>query len=178
MAANRYRDNFSLVMNHSIDFARSVSRRRDAWRPRRFWSLAGSFGLLLTSLAIAGCSNGSASVSGTVTLDGMPVEGGPELYGTVAFYREDGGGAPAVGVIQDGGHYELATGNKQGLEPGNYMVGVAVKKILPPAEPGGLTRPQRLSDPKYAMPKESGFRADVKPGSNRFDFELQSKRSS
>ena len=113
-----------------------------------------------------------ASVSGTVTLDGVPVEGGPDLYGTVAFYREDGGGAPAIGTIEDAGRYELATGTKQGLVPGSYMVGVAVKKILPPAEPGGLTRPQRLSDPKYAKPEESGFRADVKPGGNTFDFAL------
>ena len=178
MAANRYRASFSRVMNHSIDFAGSRYTRHGTRSPRRFWSVAGSFSLILALLAIPGCGNGLASVTGTVTLDGKPVEGGPDLYGTVAFYREDGGGAPAVGIIQEAGYYELATGTKQGLEPGNYMVGVAVKKILPPAEPGGLTRPQRLSDPKYAKPEESGFRADVKPGSNRFDFEIESKRSS
>jgi hypothetical protein len=113
-------------------------------------------------------------VSGTVTLDGAPVEGSPDLYGTVSFFREDGGGAPAVGVINSGGTYEVSTGANEGLEPGAYMVAIAVKKILPPTEPGGLTRPQRLSPAKMAQPEESGLRADVKPGSNTFNFDLSS----
>ena len=159
-------------MNYSIGFPGSKNIQRNAWWLSHSWGCAGSFSLILASLVIAGCDNNSASVSGTVTLDGVLVEGGPELYGTVAFYREGGGGAPAIGIIDDAGRYELATGNKQGLEPGNYMVGVAVKKILPPAEPGGLTRPQRLSDEKYAKPEKSGFRADVQPGDNTFDFAL------
>jgi hypothetical protein len=133
--------------------------------------------LVLASFVIAGCDNNLAYVSGTVTLDGVPVEGGPQLDGSVVFYREDGSGAPAVGIIEEAGRYELATGTKHALAPGNYMVGVAVKKILPPSETGGLTRPQRLSDPKYAKPEESGFRADVKPGDNTFDFAITSPKT-
>jgi hypothetical protein len=163
-------------MNYSISFPGNKNMRRNAARGfSHLWGRAGSFSLILASLVIAGCDNNLASVSGTVTLDGVPVEGSPDLYGTVAFYREDGSGAPAIGIIEGAGQYELATGTKRGLEPGNYMVGVAVKKILPPAEPGGLTQPQRLSDPKYARPEESGFRADVKPGDNTFDFAINSQ---
>jgi len=88
------------------------------------------------------------------------------------FCQEDGSGAPAVGIIQKAGYYEVATGTQRGLAPGNYMVGVAVKKILPATTPGGLTQPQRISPPKYAKPEESGLRAEVKPGDNTFDFAL------
>lgn len=175
-AANRSRASFSGAMSNSTEFARTMNQRRGALWLRRLGSLAGPFSLVFASLAISGCGNGSASVTGTVTLDGVPVEGSPDLSGTVAFYREDGSGAPAVGVVKEDGLYELTTGSTHGLEPGNYMVAVSVKKILPPAEPGGLTRPQRLSDPKYAKPQESGFRADVQPGRNRFDFALESKK--
>jgi hypothetical protein len=175
MAANRYRASFSGAMNYSMDFTGSMYGRCGAGWLKRSGAWGGALGLVLATLAIPGCGDSSASVSGTVTLDGVPVEGGPDLYGTVAFYREDGSGAPAVGIIQKKGHYELATGTKQGLEPGSYIVGVAVKKILPPAEPGGLTRPQRVSDPKYAKPEESGFRAEVKLGDNQFDFDVESK---
>jgi hypothetical protein len=133
--------------------------------------------LMFALLTLTGCGNGLADVSGTVTLDGAPVEGSSDVYGTVTFQRDDGSGAPAVGIIQRAGRYEVSTGTQRGLAPGNYIVGVAVKKILPPAEPGGLTRPQRISAEKYARPEASGFRAEVKPGDNTFDFDLSSKKS-
>ena len=140
-------------------WARSVSRGCGAW--------------LVLGLLI-GCSSSDATVSGTVTLDGKPVEGSPQLYGTVSFYPQGGGGAPAVAIIDSYGRYELKTGSTHGLAPGNYAVTVAVKKIHPPAEPGGLTRPERLSATKFSEPTDSGLTADVKPGSNRFDFAITS----
>jgi len=158
-----------------MSFAGKTTRRRP--RSRRYVHvLAGRCGIILSSLVMAGCDNGLAKVSGTVTLDGVPVEGSPDLYGTVSFYREDGSGAPGVGIIQQGGRYEVSTGAKRGLEPGIYRVGVAVKKILPPTTEGGLTRPQRISPVKYAKPEDSGLRADVTPGGNTFDFALSSKQ--
>ena len=104
-------------------------------------NLAASCGLIVALSMLAGCNDSLADVAGVVTLDGTPVEGSPDLYGTVIFYREDGGWHPAVGIIQEAGRYEIATGTKRGLEPGNYRVGVAVKKILPPTTPE-ITQPQ------------------------------------
>jgi hypothetical protein len=131
--------------------------------------------ILLSTLTSLGCSGSPATVNGTVTLDGAAVEGSADVYGTVTFSREDGTGAPAVGIIKSAGRYDIATGTKEGLEPGNYMVGVSVKKILPPASPGGLTRPERMSPAKYAKPESSGLRAVVQPGQNTFDFALTSE---
>ncbi len=72
---------------------------------------------------VAGCGNGMARVSGTVTLDGQIVSG-PDKFGTVTFYRESGGGAPAVGVLDQSGRYSLKTGSSDGVEPGLYRSGL------------------------------------------------------
>jgi hypothetical protein len=156
------------VMSHAGPSQHELSPIRDGLTRIVCWTVC------LTSVVLSGCGGSNAKVSGTVTLDGKPVEGSPDLYGTVSFYREDGGGAPAVGIIGGGGHYDLATGSSEGLEPGSYRVAVSVKKILPPATPGGLTRPQRISPAKMGKPEESGLRADVKVGGNTFNFDLTS----
>jgi len=134
-------------------------------------------GLWIVALGVcvsAGCRDGRSSVGGRVTLDGQPVEGSRVIYGKVSFYRKGGGGAPAIGVIKESGAYSVNTGGQDGLEPGDYNVAVTISQILPPAEPGGLTTTKPLSPRKYARPSESGFEADVKPGSNTFDFALVS----
>jgi hypothetical protein len=126
---------------------------------------------------IAGCGNGLANVSGTVTLGGEPVVGGPQVYGTVTFCRDDGGGASAVGVIDASGRYTLMTGAQPGIEPGSYLVGVAVKKITLPATRDAMPLATLVTPRKYASVTESGLREDVKPGSNTFDFAMSSQRS-
>jgi hypothetical protein len=132
--------------------------------------------LLLLSAApsIVGCGSGQASVSGTVTLDGQPVIGSRQLNGTVSFYRESGG-APAIGIIDESGRYTLKTGGTGGLEPGNYRVGISIRQIIPPANPADMPAGHIISPAKYGDMSQSGLKADVKPGSNTFDFALQSK---
>src|SRR4029453_15583050 len=98
---------------------------------RRFIALT----ILLGSSALAGCGNGLASVSGTITLDCKPVQRGPQMDASVNFVREDGRGAASVGTIDESGHYRLMTGAQAGVEPGSYLVGVAAKQIVPPAKP-------------------------------------------
>lgn len=131
--------------------------------------------LLLVGLSFTvGCGNGLASVSGTVKLDGAPVIGGPEKYGTVSFYREGGGGAPGAAIIDGSGHYELKTGSQRGIQPGGYLVAIAIKKITPGANEYAETKATLISPPKYGSIPGSGLRADVKQGRNTFDFDLVS----
>jgi len=130
--------------------------------------------VLLSSLGLLGCGNGLAQVSGTVTLDGKPIEGGPEMNGTVNFVRDDGRGAPAIGIIDRSGHYTLRTGAREGVEPGSYLIGIAAKKVTPPSTPEGMPQAKLVTPPKYADITQSGFREDVKAGRNRFDFDLNS----
>ena len=136
------------------------------------------FRVLIACLAVTvlvGCGNGLSTVEGTVTLDGQPIAGGPRMYGTVTFYPESGSGVPAVGIIDERGRYELKSGSRDGVEPGSYLVGIAVKKVSMPTTPGGMPQPTLITPKKYASVTESGFREVVTPGSNTFDFDLLSR---
>jgi hypothetical protein len=133
------------------------------------------FGLMCVLLpAMAGCGNGLATVSGTVTLDGQPA-GGPDRYAAVNFSRESGGGAPAVGIVDESGHYTLKTGAQDGLEPGNYSVAISVQKVTPPKSQDAMPQLTLISPAKYSRAAESGLRKEVKPGRNAIDFALSSK---
>jgi hypothetical protein len=137
----------------------------------RFVFIIGLVGLPL----LAGCGNDLAAVSGTITLNGQPVIGSEQMYGTVSYYREGGGGAPAVAIIDSAGEYELRTGGQNGIEPGTYLVGIAIKKVTPSASPGGMPQAQLISPPRYASVSQSGLREVVEPGKNTIDFQLTSK---
>jgi hypothetical protein len=124
---------------------------------------------------IVGCDNGMASVTGVVSLDGAPILGGGDVSGTVRFYREGGGGAPAIGRIGESGQYALRTGGQDGVEPGNYLVGIVVKKIIPPDVPGGMPGAEMITPGRYASVTQSGLREVVEPGNNSINFELSSR---
>jgi hypothetical protein len=136
------------------------------------------FALCLVCVAgisfIVGCDDSKATVSGTVTLDGRPVTGGPRMNGIVTFFRDGGGGAPAVGFIDESGHYSVKTGATTGMEPGSYQVAIAMKKITIPENPNAMPIPTLLTPAKYGNPQKSGLRAEIKPGNNTFDFPLVS----
>jgi hypothetical protein len=132
---------------------------------------------MLAIPVFVGCGNGLASVEGTVTLDGQAVSGGPQIYGTVSFSREAGGGAPAIARIDEHGHYSMRTGGKEGIEPGTYLVGIAVKKVTPPGTPDGMPQATLITPPRYASVTQSGLREVVEAGNNTIDFALSSKPS-
>ena len=132
--------------------------------------------ILLAFSTVAGCGDGLATVSGTITLNGEPIAGGPRMYGTVSFYPESGSGAPAVGIIDESGRYTLKTGAQSGVEPGAYLVGIAVKKVTIPADPNAMPQPTLITPKKYASVTESGLREEVNPGANTFDFALSSNQ--
>ena len=85
-------------------------------------------GLAVLLFAGAGCGGGRAPVpvSGTVTLDGKPVEGA-----TVTFHLlgDDKEGRPATGLTDKTGTFRLKTGNEDGARPGEYAV-VITKNVL------------------------------------------------
>ncbi len=89
--------------------------------------------LLLLVLPLAGCSPMTATVSGTVTLDGKPLRIGESQRGTVLF-RPVEGGATATGLIDQEGRYSLSTGGTAALRPGEYLVAVRATDILPASE--------------------------------------------
>jgi len=125
--------------------------------------------------ALVGCGGGGSdnpdlgSVTGTVTLDGKPLPNA-----TVEFTPTGGeGGRPAVAVTDDDGEYELEyTPGNYGATPGSYQVVITTATTTTDAEGNDVDVPEKLPA-KYNANTE--LKAEVKAGSNKFDFALDSK---
>lgn len=91
------------------------------------------------------------------------------------FYPESGVGAPAAATVDESGEYQLSSGSQNGLAPGPYVVTLSAMELTFPNGPEAEPSRKLLTPMRYAQPKESGLRREVKPGSNRFDLELTSK---
>jgi hypothetical protein len=140
---------------------------------RRPW--CGWLLMLLALVWTIGCGSDLASVSGTVTLDGQAISGGPELRGTVYFSPAEGSGASAAGILDSSGRYTLSMGSTEGIRPGKYVVAISATKLIPARTPGGMPGGQLITPRKYSNARDSGLEAEVQPGSNTFDFALESK---
>jgi hypothetical protein len=127
--------------------------------------LTTAFALLL--LALVGCSrDGRLSASGTVTLDGKPLESG------VISFRPAAGGAghSAGGQIEKGGFHLAAA---HGLTPGKYLVTIQSFKLTGRT----IVVPQgKVPERVLVEYKEAGkIEATVAAGANnQFDFKLTS----
>jgi hypothetical protein len=145
----------------------TISKNKCGVRLQRTLALSA---ISVAVLALGGCGNGLAQVSGLVTLDGQPLHGGKgDTRVTVQFQPIDGVGANAIGLADDDGNYKIATGSNGGVRPGEYFVTCSVSTLKP-----GLPVP----DLKYANAKTSGFKFTVQPGKNEFNIPLQSPRKS
>jgi hypothetical protein len=131
--------------------------------------------LMFGLLGLLGCGNGLASVNGTVTLDGVPLAGGAGVDASVGFYPDGHPGAPGIGFLDSNGHYQLMVGSQEGIPPGKYAIAISATRIIMPKEPTGTPGGVPITPRRYADSRQSGFRADVKPGSNTFNFDLSSK---
>jgi hypothetical protein len=126
-------------------------------------------GLLL--VAVSGCGDGLAKVSGQVTLDGQPLRAEPgKIRVSIRFQPADGVGPVAVGLADENGNYTLGTGSKTGIVPGDYLVTCSASETLKNQK--ALAR--ELTDPRYGDVKTSGLRFTVQSGRNQFDIPLTS----
>lgn len=123
---------------------------------------------------LTGCGSDLSSVTGTLTLDGRPLAGGETVGVTVLLFPETGVGVPAAGRADESGEYEISTGSQQGIKPGAYLVAISGVEVIPPKTEQEMPGRRQLTPLRYADPKQSGFRVDVKPGSNECDFDLHS----
>lgn len=118
-------------------------------------------------------------VSGTVTLDGKPVEGAVVLFiptGSTNF--------SALGATDAEGKYKLQTRTGQqlrdGVPAGEYRVAVSrmVKPDGSPLPPDPSTPPAMVGAreqiaPEFSLPGQSRLKARVAQGSNTFDFDVK-----
>jgi hypothetical protein len=155
---------------------RSLRRRGVAYFQYLASGLRAARCLLVVCLLapLAGCGDGLADVSGTVTLDGQPLRGGSGVRVTVFFQPVSGSSSGAVGIVDGNGRYQLSTGAKEGVVPGEYVVTCSATKIIPSKVPGGAASGRRLTDPKYANAKTSGLQFTIESGDNEFNIPLES----
>ncbi|QDU87969.1 hypothetical protein Pla175_13360 [Pirellulimonas nuda] len=130
--------------------------------------------VLVAAASSVGCGSGLATVTGAVTLDGAPLAGGGDTRAMVYLYPEGGTGAPAVGLLNEAGEYQISTGTRDGVEPGAYLVTISASQLTGKDIPGAPRSAVRITPPKYADPRQSGLRVDVASGANKYDFALES----
>ncbi|WP_437206289.1 carboxypeptidase regulatory-like domain-containing protein [Planctomicrobium sp. SH664] len=127
------------------------------------WGICGSAALLLL---MAGCSQQEfqlGDVGGTVTYDGQPLVGA-----SVVFQPEGEIGTISTDVTNSEGQYHLSFNrHEKGAIVGNHSVSI----IVWPSDDQPTAA--RIKVPARYNTRTELFR-EVKPGSNRFDFELTS----
>ncbi len=130
--------------------------------------VAGAFAVLL----LAGCQKSdTVSVTGTVTLNGTPVEQAEVMFNPKTTGRF------ATGVTDASGKFTLSTAKpNDGALPGEYIVTLAehYPPDKPPALPkGGGFLPSRFPL-QYADPAKSPLTAKVeRDGKNDFQFDVK-----
>jgi hypothetical protein len=118
---------------------------------------------------LAGCSGGGpplGKVSGTVTLDGQPLEG-------AAVQFDPGNVRPASGTTDSQGRYELVfTSESKGA-----VLGTNTVRIYPKTsdEAGDNLPASEIVEIPAKYNTESTLTAEVKEGDNTFDFALTSE---
>lgn len=127
-------------------------------------------GLALAVLAcLTGCGESkTAPVNGRVKLkDGSDVS---VLAGYSLTFEAEGGKTSAVGDVNADGTFQLSTfGANDGAIPGKYRVAIAHPPNPDPDKP-----PTKSKLPaKYANLDSSGLTAEIKPGQNNIELELE-----
>ena len=130
--------------------------------------------LLLLALLASGCGAKVASITGSVSLDGKPVESG-----LITFVPVDG--TPGSGARAQIAKGVYAIDASMAAAPGAYRVEIAARrktgKKIPvgsPAPPGTMADEEVEAVPAR-FNKDSTLREALKPGANKVDFSLTTK---
>jgi len=124
--------------------------------------------LMVGAIALTGCDSGPSTVSGTVTVDGKPLENG-----AISFLPSAGEG-PTAGTSIKAGKYtaEVPPGSKRVEITGYEVIGQE------PAygDPNGPMKDKTKSVVPPKFNQQSTLTADIKPGANdNLNFDLTSK---
>src|SRR5262249_40376299 len=133
--------------------------------PMRHVAVVAGFLLLVASLS--GCGDGKQNVSGTVTLDGTPLE-----TGTIAFVKTEGGAVREGGTIKNG-EFSARVPN------GHYKVEIAATKVGAKVKRKYMDKEEEIEQNIDLVPEKyntkSELSADVKGATPGLKFDLKSK---
>jgi hypothetical protein len=132
----------------------------------RHMRLMANYGVFLTALLVAGCTQSNslrlATVTGVVTYRGKPLD-----HGTVVFTPQAGTAGPqAVGEVDSSGRFRMRTAGRDGAAVGKHIVTVHCRRVVTPEEARRLVIGELLIPPKYANEVDSPLRFEVKEGRN------------
>jgi len=142
-----------------------------------------SFLVALAAAVLSGCDSGPklVTVTGTVTLDGKPLEGA-----NIAFVPDQSNAAitPGTDLTGASGNYKIMYNNRTGVAPGKYKVAISKLEVKP-----GVVLPEEFKrDPvmakmagltKESMPDsvsgvgETKYDCEVPPTGGTFDFDVK-----
>lgn len=154
------------------------------------------FAAVVALSAVLGCGNSgqleTAPVTGTVTLDGKPLEAGTILFRPEA--GRAGRGKIENGRIVEASTYGINDGivlgvHKVGIQPIPDIAPVTISRMEDPTDPASNSRqlpsyapsPRAAQAPaapipaKYHDPDRSGLTAEIRDDSNELQLELSSR---
>jgi hypothetical protein len=127
--------------------------------------------IAILAVVISGCGGPRGAVSGTVTVDGTPIENG-----TITFDPEDGKGKGKTAAEIVGGKYELPA--DRGPLPGKYKVEFTSQKKTGnklPTGDGDQMRDETAQVLPAKFNTQSTYNVEIKKGTNKNDFDLKTK---
>ncbi len=126
--------------------------------------------LLVILLALAGCGDASmADVSGTVKVDGNPLEDG-----AIRFFPEDSKTQTTGGFVK-GGRYSVKVPVSVMKVSISAPKVVSWKKLYNTPDSPKMPVTVEVLPAKYSDERQTELRLDVKPGTNQKDYDLPSK---
>ena len=126
-----------------------------------------TLGLVLLTTVLCGCGGNEnlASVTGTITLDGKPL---PNAF-VVFVPSAEVGGTTSYGRTDENGHYEMMfSDDEKGAWIGLNRVEISTGDVGAQEEGGAREKVPSVYN------QETTLTADVKPGAQKFDFDLKS----
>ena len=119
------------------------------------------------TFGLCGCGGNVSTVSGKVTLEGNILD-----KGDIGFHQAEGVVVSTTRINQDGS-YKIGAEAK--TLPGNYKVVIIANEVSIGKGPGNVPMPTRITPLAYSSKEQTPLKAELKAGSNEFNFDLKSK---
>jgi hypothetical protein len=119
------------------------------------------------TFGLCGCGGNVSTVSGKVTLEGNILD-----KGDIGFHQAEGMIVSTTRINPDGS-YKIGAEAK--TLPGNYKVVIIANEVSIAKGPGNVPMPTRITPLTYSSKEQTPLKAELKAGSNEFNFDLKSK---
>jgi hypothetical protein len=108
-----------------------------------------------------------STISGKVTLDGKILD-----KGDIGFHQAEGVVVSTTRINPDGSY---KVGAETNTLPGNYKVVIIANEFTISKGPGNVRMPTRITPLAYSNKEKTPLKAELKVGSNEFNFDLKTK---